>query len=151
MASRNPPWQRDELILALDLYFRHRPDTIGKAHPEVTALSELLNALPIHPDRPDQKKFRNVYGTYMKLCNFLALDPAYQGKGLVASGKLERAVPPSPSGGGTGTGAATTQFGCHAPVSHGVSRASESRIPALLAPADHATIPWEPHRPEKRQ
>jgi 5-methylcytosine-specific restriction protein A len=52
-ARRNPPWQRDELILALDLYFRHRPDTISKKHPDVGALSGLLNALPIHPDRPE--------------------------------------------------------------------------------------------------
>jgi 5-methylcytosine-specific restriction protein A len=92
MARRNPPWQRDELILALDLYFRHRPDTISKAHPEIAALSELLNKLPIHPDRPDAAKFRNVNRTYMKLCNFLALDPDYQGKGLEAGGRLERDV-----------------------------------------------------------
>jgi 5-methylcytosine-specific restriction protein A len=92
MARRNPPWQRDELILALDLYFRHRPDTISKKHPEVAALSELLNKLPIHPDRPEAATFRNVNGTYMKLCNFLALDPEYQGKGLEAGGRLERDV-----------------------------------------------------------
>jgi 5-methylcytosine-specific restriction protein A len=92
MARRNPPWQRDELILALDLYFRHRPDTISKQHPEVAALSELLNALPIHPDRPNKQTFRNVNGTYMKLCNFLALDPAYQGKGLQAYGENDQAV-----------------------------------------------------------
>jgi 5-methylcytosine-specific restriction protein A len=84
MASRNLPWQRDELILALDLYFRHRPDTISQKHPEVAALSELLNALPIHPDRPDRVRFRNLNGTYMKLCNFLRLDPDYKGKGLEA-------------------------------------------------------------------
>jgi 5-methylcytosine-specific restriction protein A len=48
VAWRNPPWQRDELILAPDLYFRHRPDTISKQHPDVAVLSELLNALPIH-------------------------------------------------------------------------------------------------------
>jgi 5-methylcytosine-specific restriction protein A len=92
MARRNPPWQRDELILALDLYFRHRPDSISKNHPEVAALSELLNKLPIHPDRPDAAKFRNINGTYMKLCNFLALDPEYQGKGLEAGGRLEREI-----------------------------------------------------------
>jgi 5-methylcytosine-specific restriction protein A len=92
MARRNPPWQRDELILALDLYFRHRPDTISKNHPEVAALSELLNKLPIHPDRPDAAKFRNINGTYMKLCNFLALDSDYKGKGLEAGGRLEREI-----------------------------------------------------------
>jgi 5-methylcytosine-specific restriction protein A len=92
MARRNPPWQRDELILALDLYFRHRPDTISKAHPEVAARSELLNKLPIHPDRPDAAKFRNVNGTYMKLCNFPALDPDYQGRGLEAGGRLEQDI-----------------------------------------------------------
>jgi 5-methylcytosine-specific restriction protein A len=91
-ARRNPPWQRDELILALDLYFRHRPDTISKKHPEVGALSELLNKLPIHPDWPDPGKFRNVNGTYMKLCNFLALDPEYKGKGLEAGGALEQVI-----------------------------------------------------------
>jgi 5-methylcytosine-specific restriction enzyme A len=92
MARRNPPWQRDELILALDLYFRHRPDTISKKHPEIAALSELLNKLPIHPDRPEADKFRNINGTYMKLCNFLALDLEYKGKGLEAGGRLERDI-----------------------------------------------------------
>ena len=61
MARRNPRRQRDELILALDLYFRHRPDTISKAHQEVAALSQLLNELPIHPDhagRPTRRPER---------------------------------------------------------------------------------------------
>src|SRR5262249_6120385 len=48
--------------------------------------------LPIHPDRPDAARFRNVNGTYMKLCNFLALDPEYKDKGLEAGGKLEQVV-----------------------------------------------------------
>jgi hypothetical protein len=84
VARRNPPWRRDELILALDLYFRHRPDTISKAHQEVGALSDLLNRLPIRPDRPDQEKFRNVNGTYMKLRTFLAFDADDKGRGLTA-------------------------------------------------------------------
>ena len=92
MPDRNPSWQRDELILALDLYFHHRPDKIGKSHPEVVALSTLLNALPLHSDRPDRERFRNANGTYMKLCNFLALDPSYHGKGLERGGRLERTV-----------------------------------------------------------
>jgi 5-methylcytosine-specific restriction protein A len=90
--QRNPDWQRDELILALDLYFRHRPSTISQSHPEVVALSELLNALPIHPERPDAARFRNPNGVYMKLCNFLRFDPGYQGKGLRAGNRLEEEV-----------------------------------------------------------
>jgi 5-methylcytosine-specific restriction protein A len=89
-AQRNPPWQRDELILALDLYFRHPPNSISKTHPEVLALSELLNALPIHPHRPDAARFRNPAGVYRKLCNFLRFDPTYQGKGADAREQARR-------------------------------------------------------------
>src|SRR3954453_18351691 len=32
--GRNPPWTRDELILALDLYMRHRPFILGDRHPD---------------------------------------------------------------------------------------------------------------------
>lgn len=90
--KRNPPWKRDELILALDLYFRHPPKTISQSHPEIIALSEVLNCLPIHAERPDQAKFRNPNGVYMKLCNFLRLDPSYKGKGLESGGKLEEII-----------------------------------------------------------
>jgi 5-methylcytosine-specific restriction protein A len=90
--TRNPTWHRDELILALDLYVRHHPSHIGQDHPDVRALSKLLNALLIHADRPDAAKFRNANGVYMKLCNFLRFDPTYTGKGLRAGGLLEEDV-----------------------------------------------------------
>jgi len=89
---RNPKWTRDELILALDLYFRHPPTKINSNHPEIIQLSELLNDLPVHPKKDDFQKFRNPNGVYMKLCNFLRLDPSYQGKGLQAGGKLEEEI-----------------------------------------------------------
>jgi 5-methylcytosine-specific restriction protein A len=92
MAQRNPPWTRDELILALDLYLRHHPSHISNAHPEVKKLSEVLNALPIHTDRPDSQRFRNENGVYTKLCNFLRFDPSYQGKGLTHGNSGEEAV-----------------------------------------------------------
>jgi 5-methylcytosine-specific restriction protein A len=92
MARLNPTWQRDELILALDLYFRHSPLHISKEHPEIVALSRLLNKLPIHCERPDEDRFRNPNGVYMKLCNFLRFDPEYKGKGLRRGGSLERAI-----------------------------------------------------------
>lgn len=55
-------------------------------------LSDVLNQLPIHTDRPDRVRFRNPNGVYMKLCNFLALDPTYHGKGLERGGRLEQQI-----------------------------------------------------------
>ncbi|QGG47632.1 HNH endonuclease [Heliorestis convoluta] len=90
--KRNPAWQRDELILALDLYMRTNPLQISASHREVIDLSEILNRLPIHGIRPDATKFRNSNGVYMKLCNFLRFDPSYQGTGLQRGGKLEEEI-----------------------------------------------------------
>jgi 5-methylcytosine-specific restriction enzyme A len=89
---RNPPWTTDELILALDLYFRVDPLHNTENHPEIIALSELLNRLPIHTERPDAGRFRNPNGVYMKLCNFLRLDPTYNGAGLKAGSKKDEEV-----------------------------------------------------------
>lgn len=79
MAPRNPPWDYDELILALNLYLpREQP---AASDPEVVELSELLNRLPIHTDRPDQHTFRNPNGVHMKLGNFKRVDPKYTAEG----------------------------------------------------------------------
>lgn len=90
--TRNPSWQRDELILALDLYFRFPPKTISQSHPEVIELSNILNSLPIHPTRSSFDKFRNPNGVYMKLGNFLRFDPEHPGVGLSRGGKLEEEI-----------------------------------------------------------
>jgi 5-methylcytosine-specific restriction enzyme A len=77
--ERNPNWTRDELILALDLYFTNRSNIPGKTSAEILALST----------------FRNLNGVYMKLMNIRALDPAYtrQGKvGMMAGGQLEKVI-----------------------------------------------------------
>ncbi|HHT7166513.1 TPA: hypothetical protein ACTZ3T_002834 [Bacillus cereus] len=88
--KRNPKWTRDELILALDCYFRNNPIHISNKHEKVIKLSEILNSLPIHEDRPNEEKFRNPHGVYMKRCNFLRFDPDYKGKGLERGSKLEK-------------------------------------------------------------
>lgn len=89
---RNPIWSREELILALDLYYRHNPLTINKNHKEVVKLSQILNSLQIHNIRPNSNKFRNPNGVYMKLCNFLRFDTNYKGVGLQRGGKLEEQI-----------------------------------------------------------
>lgn len=90
--KRNPAWQRDELILALDLYFRHNPNQISSNHDEVVKLSKLLNSLPIHGNKSNSANFRNPNGVHMKMCNFLRFDPNYKGKGLERGSKLEGEV-----------------------------------------------------------
>ena len=86
---KNPKWHRDEIILALELYFRTESGHIHARNPEIVELSEILNKLPIHEIRPDTEKFRNPNGVGLKLCNFLAIDPNYQGKGMGSYSKLD--------------------------------------------------------------
>lgn len=89
---RNPTWSREELILALDLYFRVNPSHTTRNNPDIVELSEALQSLSIHPLGKRTDSFRNPSGVYMKLCNFLRLDPAYQGQGLRAGGRGELEV-----------------------------------------------------------
>ena len=88
---RNPPWNRDELILALELYFREPSARGSKSHLEIDKLSDLLNSLPIHGEN-SQNTFRNANGVGMKLSNFLRYDPNYSGKGLERGSKLEEEI-----------------------------------------------------------
>jgi 5-methylcytosine-specific restriction enzyme A len=88
---RNPNWHRDELILALDLYFSPDRGSIDARNPKIIALSALLNQLPLHAVKPN-KDFRNPNGVSLKLSNFLAIDPTYSGKGMEAYGKLDAAI-----------------------------------------------------------
>lgn len=90
MAARNPSWARDELIIALDLYLRN--GQLSDTHPEVQKVSALLNALPIHTTRPDIEKFRNPSGVALKLANYAALDPKYNGVGMSRGGRGDAAV-----------------------------------------------------------
>jgi 5-methylcytosine-specific restriction protein A len=46
--ARNPTWTEDELILALDLYFRAGRKWLPSDNPDVIHLSNILNSLPIH-------------------------------------------------------------------------------------------------------
>jgi 5-methylcytosine-specific restriction protein A len=78
----NPPWSRDELILALDLYLRHRSALPGKHHPIIEDLSQILNSLGTATGAGKNGSFRNPNGVYMKLNNFRRWDPAFTSLGL---------------------------------------------------------------------
>jgi len=86
---RNPKWHRDEIILALDLYFSPDRGSIDKRNPRIIELSKTLNSLPLFVKRPDEERFRNPNGVTMKLSNFLSVDPNYHGKGLESYSNLD--------------------------------------------------------------
>lgn len=89
---RNPKWHRDEIILALDLYFKTEPGKIHARNTSVIELSEVLNKLPIHKLTLSKETFRNPNGVGLKLSNFLALDPTYSGKGMQSYSRLDKLV-----------------------------------------------------------
>ena len=98
-SSRNPPWERDELILALDQYMTHRENVRGITsraiiQPDATAeLSDLLSqrAGVLGVVRGDER-FRNEASVKMELMNFLAIDPEYPGTGLGHRGRRDKEV-----------------------------------------------------------
>jgi 5-methylcytosine-specific restriction protein A len=89
---RNPKWHRDEIILALDLYYDKDLGPVDSNNPKIIELSQLLNKLPIFDQKPNQQTFRNPNGVTLKLSNFKALDPNYKGKGMEAYSKLDKEV-----------------------------------------------------------
>ncbi len=88
MAAQVPAWSRDELILALDLYFR-----VGKArqrHPDVIALSQMLRSL--RGVGLADRSVRSPDSVHLKLQNFLRHDPSYRGTGMTGGGRLDAEV-----------------------------------------------------------
>ena len=82
---RNPPWAEKELILALDLYMRE--GLLDNKDQAVIELSRDLNSLTLHSERPNAARFRNPNAVALKLANFAALDPNYDGRGMTRGGR----------------------------------------------------------------
>jgi hypothetical protein len=94
-APRNPPWSRDELILALDLYMTNPASPPSQESAAVAELSAVLFRMARLLDLSTAETFRNANGVYMKMMNFRRLDPAFIGagmKGLTRGNKDEAVV-----------------------------------------------------------
>ncbi len=89
---RNPDWVRDEIILAMDLYFRAGRKQLPNDHEDVLHLSRILNDLPIHPRIARDENFRNPNGISMILGNFLGVDPLHEKPGLSRNNHLQAVV-----------------------------------------------------------
>jgi 5-methylcytosine-specific restriction protein A len=91
-AQRNPPWDKAEIILALDLYFNHESDTKHGSTEEIEELSSTLRKLSFHEEIPNPEKFRNYAGVGLKLGNLQYLDPHEPGKGMKGASHLDKEV-----------------------------------------------------------
>lgn len=89
---KSPSWHRDEIILALDLYRTLDARDMTKNNPKVVELSELLNKLPIYKESMKGEKFRNTNGVQLKLSNFKAIDPNFEGQGMSSYSKNDKEV-----------------------------------------------------------
>jgi 5-methylcytosine-specific restriction enzyme A len=89
---KNPKWHRDEIILALDLYFKLKHHDITANNPEVIKLSIVLNQMNLPLEKKDIEKYRNPNCVSLKLSNFLAIDPDYEGKGMDNYSKLDEEI-----------------------------------------------------------
>ena len=89
---KNPKWHRDEIILALDLYFDAGRGPIDSKNKRVIELSDYLNKLPLFEIKPDKNTFRNPNGVSLKLSNFLAIDPTHNGRGMSSYSSLDKEI-----------------------------------------------------------
>ena len=82
-AARNPPWIRDELILALEAYITFGGNPPSKTSSEIATLSNILNNLQKALGGYGTETLRNASGVYMKLMNFRRFDPVFTTTGRV--------------------------------------------------------------------
>ncbi|ALR21902.1 hypothetical protein ATN00_18000 [Sphingobium baderi] len=86
-------WDREEMILALELYARDPQP--GKGSKAVAEVSGLLRKRAEQLGRVVPPRFRNSDGVYLKMMNFRRYDPSQQAKGnkgMERGAKLEQAV-----------------------------------------------------------
>lgn len=89
---KNPVWTREELILALDLYFRLDYGQMHGGNPGVIQLSKELRELNVHTNIPDPDNFRSINSVALKLANFKKLDQNFSGKGMRDGAKQDREI-----------------------------------------------------------
>jgi 5-methylcytosine-specific restriction enzyme A len=71
-------WQREDLILTLDFYFKNYQERLTAKSASIIELSKYINALPVN--RHNNPLTPN--SVYLKLVNYMSLDKRIEGKGL---------------------------------------------------------------------
>ena len=77
---RNPPWSRDEIILACALVEANGWRTIAQEDARAIELSQLLQTHAIHPLHTRGADFRNPAGVERKTSDIVSRHPGYRGR-----------------------------------------------------------------------
>ena len=85
-------WDREEHLLLLDMYLKHKDQIPGKESNQVEEMSTLLRKYHQKKGNPVHEALRNQNGVYMKLMNFRRFDPDILSKGLEKGNRLEGEV-----------------------------------------------------------
>jgi 5-methylcytosine-specific restriction protein A len=80
ITTRNPPWTRDEVILACELVARNGWRYLTAEDPQVIELSGLLRRLGVHLESEQGPDFRNPNGVARKTADIATQHPDYRGK-----------------------------------------------------------------------
>lgn len=88
MKKKNPPWTRQELILAIDLYFKLKQNGANKKA-QYISLSNTLKRLNLFDNEIINDNFRSPASVEMKLYNLARLDPEAKKNILKSGGNLE--------------------------------------------------------------
>ncbi len=95
MGTFTRPWTREELILALDLYYRFEGRIPDTNDPDVIALAATLADLSMFGEGSDSRTGRSKASIIFKLSNFRSLDPKARASGKVGFqniGKADREI-----------------------------------------------------------
>ncbi|WP_294674213.1 HNH endonuclease [uncultured Fluviicola sp.] len=84
---KNPDWNRNELILALNLYFSLSFGQMDGKNPDIKKLSNLLSLSNLNSGFS-----RSISSVSLKLANFKRIDPISSSKGMTGGGKLEKDI-----------------------------------------------------------
>ena len=89
---RNPNWNYEELVLAIELYRSSKTNPPGKTSIQVKTLSSLLRLYALSQKKIISDTYRNCSGVALELQNLRMLDPEYKGKGLKEAGALAKEI-----------------------------------------------------------
>ena len=88
--TRNPPWTREEIILALDAYFKADIRSVSVDANTVVQLSDTLQKLNAYGKTERLSTYRNPNSVQMKLMNFYGIE--HPGRGLSNASKQDRSI-----------------------------------------------------------